>query len=44
MEELNDVERAIVVKILANVEQHFVTVEEVEAYLWKLLDKETEFE
>lgn len=44
MEKLNDIEREIVGQILAYVEKNCVEVEEVEEYLWRLLDKGTEFE
>ena len=44
MEKLNDIERKIVAKILAHVEKNCTEVEEVEEYLWKLLDKGTEME
>lgn len=37
-------ERDIVARILAHVEKNCVEVEEVEEYLWQLLDKGTEFE
>ncbi len=39
MEKLNDIEKEIVGKILAYVEKNCTEVEEVEEYLWRLLDE-----
>lgn len=44
MDKLNDTERKIVSHILGVVEKNFTEVEQVESYLWQLLDKGTEFE
>ena len=44
MKKLNDTERKIVASILAYVEKNCTEVEEVEEYLYKILDKGTEVE
>lgn len=44
VEKLNETERDIVTKILAHVEKYCIEVEEVEEYLWKMLDKGTDME
>ncbi len=37
-------DKKTIAKILAHVEKYCVEVEEVEEYLWRLLDEGTEFE
>jgi hypothetical protein len=41
MEKLTETERNVVSKILAYVEKYCTEVEEVEEYLWKMLDSST---
>ncbi|WEG18611.1 hypothetical protein PQ478_09015 [Alkalihalophilus pseudofirmus] len=44
MTKLNNLERKLVATILSHVEKNCSEVEEVEDYLWKMLDKDTDME
>jgi hypothetical protein len=43
MEKLTETERNVVSKILAYIEKYCTEVEEVEEYLWKMLDNRTDY-